>query len=83
MSGRSFAAVQPLQPEQSGKPASSIQPGGPPEPIPVNTVGQTLLVPVSFCLKADGLGRVRESETATILRLEPRVVVNQDKDQLP
>jgi len=42
-----------------------------------------LLVPVSFCLEADGLGRVRESETATILRLEPRVVVNEDKDQLP
>ena len=74
----------PLQPEQCGKPASSIQPRGPPEPIADNTVGQTLFVPVSFCLEAGGLGRVRrEPETVTTLRLEPRVVVNQDKDQLP
>ncbi len=75
--------VQPLQPEQCGKPASSTQPHEPPEPIPDNTVGQTLFVPVSFCREAGGLGRLLESETATILRLEPRVVVNQAKDQLP
>ncbi len=75
--------VQSLQSEQGAKRASSIQPGGPPEPIPDNTVGLALSVPVSFCRVAGGMGRVREPETATILRLEPRVVVKQKNDSLP
>ncbi len=80
--GRRFAAVQPLPPEQYVKHASSIQPCGSLEPISNNRFGPALLVPVSFCREVDGLGRVRKSVTATILRLEPRVVVKQDKDRL-